>query len=280
MLGADEIRRRLSAHGLRADRALGQNFVADPGTVRRIVALSGVGPGSQVLEIGPGVGSLTLALAESGASVVAVEKDPELLAVLEEVLSGETEGPRPEVELGDALDIHWESFLSERSTFPGRPWSVVANLPYNVAVPIVMGLLERAPSVTSLWVMVQLEVAERICAQPGGRAIGVPTVLVGWFAEASIAMTVSPEVFTPRPRVRSAVLELHRRPPPVEGVSSEALFDLVGRAYRQRRKMLRSSIGSLVGPDAFDAAGVDPRSRPEELSVREWGLIAGAVSGD
>ena len=274
MLGAGDIRRLMEAHGIGADRRLGQNFVTDPNIVRRIVSIAGVGPGSRVLEVGPGVGSLTLALAESGAKVTAIEKDPSLLGVLDEVLAHAPAEHPPVVELGDALDVEWEPFLAARSDGHPAPWTVVANLPYNVAVPIIVGLLEGAPSVSSMFVMVQLEVAERLCAQPGGRVIGVPTIRVAWHAEASIAMTVPPEVFTPRPRVRSAVVAMHRRPVPVEGVDEAAMFEMVGRAYRQRRKMLRSSLASAVPASAFDAAGVDPRSRPEELSVSDWGRLA------
>lgn len=276
MLGAGEIRRLMSDHGLDADRRLGQNFVTDPNLVRRIVALSGVGPGDQVLEIGPGVGSLTLALAEAGASVTAVEKDPSLIPVLDEVL-GSVAGPPPVVVHGDALDMDWNAFLSQRGAAAGGSWTVVANLPYNVAVPIICELLEGAAAVSAMWVMVQLEVAERICATPGGRAIGVPSIRVGWYASASVAMTVAPEVFTPKPRVRSAVVEMHRREPPEVGVLPADVFDLVGRAYRQRRKMLRSSLGGEVAPEAFEAAGIDPRSRPEQLSVADWGRLVVAL---
>ena len=280
MLGAGEIRRLMAEHGLDADRRLGQNFVTDPNVVRRIVALAGVGPGDQVLEIGPGLGSLTVALAEAGASVTAVEKDPSLLPVLEEVLGEVNDsagGPPPMVVAGDALDIDWDGFLEQHASGAGGAWTVVANLPYNVAVPIICGLLEGATDVESMWVMMQLEVAERICATPGGRDIGVPSIRVGWFASASVAMTVSPEVFTPKPRVRSAVLEMHRRQPPETAIAARDVFDLVGRAYRQRRKMLRSSLGREVPSEVFDAAGIDPRSRPEELSVKDWGRLAVAL---
>ncbi|MCP4435642.1 MAG: 16S rRNA (adenine(1518)-N(6)/adenine(1519)-N(6))-dimethyltransferase RsmA [Actinomycetia bacterium] len=275
MLGATEVRRLLDEHGLSARKSLGQNFVTDPGTLRRIVSIAGIGPGSPVLEVGPGIGCLTLALAEAGASVTAVEKDPTLLPVLDEVLATLPVSQRPNIVRGDALELDWQDLLQ------GDGWFVVANLPYNVAVPIILGLLTSAPMVDAMWVMVQLEMAERICAQPGGRTIGVPTIKVGWYADASIAMTVSPEVFTPRPRVRSAVVELRRRRPPDDSLEPAVVFDLVDTAYRQRRKMLRSSLATLVGGDGagevWAGAGIDPTSRPEQLSVTDWSRLASSL---
>jgi 16S rRNA (adenine1518-N6/adenine1519-N6)-dimethyltransferase len=274
MLGAGDLRRLMSSHGIDPNRRLGQNFVTDTNTLRRIVALAGVGPGSRVLEIGPGIGSLTLALADAGADVTALEKDESLIRVLDEVLGSVDPARRPEVVPGDALEVDLEALLARRTVGAHGAWTVVANLPYNVAVPIICRILEQVPSVASLWVMVQLEVAERICAEPGGRRIGMPTIRVGWFASASIAMTVAPEVFTPRPRVRSAVVEMHRRPPPDSRADPEQVFELAGRAYRQRRKMLRSSIGSIVEPASFESADIDPTARPEQLSVADWGRLA------
>ena len=160
-LGATEVRGLLERHGLAARRSLGQNFVTDPGTVRRIVALAGIGPGSPVLEVGPGVGSLTLALVEAGAEVTAVEKDPSILAVLEEVLGRVPPPRRPRVMCADAIGLDWGGVVDDRD------WSLVANLPYNVAVPIMLGVLDGAPTVRQMWVMVQDEVAERLCAPPG-----------------------------------------------------------------------------------------------------------------
>lgn len=271
MLGAAEIRDLLGRHGLGARKSLGQNFVTDPGTVRRIVALSGVGAGSPVLEVGPGVGSLTLALVEAGAQVTTVEKDRSMIEALDEVLERVPAGLRPRVLCADALALDWGDVVDDRD------WTMVANLPYNVAVPIILGVLGGAPTVGRMWVMVQHEVAERVCAGPGGRTIGVPTIKVGWYASARIVMTVAPEVFTPRPRVRSAVVELHRRPPPTTEVRAADVFALVDRAYRQRRKMLRATLAPLADPDAFGEASVDPEARPEQLSVAQWAALACAV---
>jgi 16S rRNA (adenine1518-N6/adenine1519-N6)-dimethyltransferase len=272
MLGAGDITRLLEAHGLSARRSLGQNFVVDPSLVRRIVRESGVVAGSTVLEVGPGLGSLTLALVEAGALVVAVEKDPDLLPVLDEVLAGVT-GAAEQVTVlaGDALDVDLRAHLGD------GPATMVANLPYNVAVPVVLGVLERVPSVDPLVVMVQREVADRIVAGPGGRTIGVPSVKVGWYGSARIVMTVPPEVFVPRPRVDSAVLRIDRRPPP-PGVDRRRVFELVDTAYRQRRKMLRSSLAGRVPDAAWERAGVLPTERPERLDVERWARLAAAVA--
>ena len=172
MLGPREVAELLTAHGLDARRSLGQNFVVDPGTVEHIAALAGVGPDDHVVEVGPGLGSLTLALAATGASVVAVEKDRQLLPVLESVLES-CGADLVEVVEADALDLDWSELLGSRST---GEWALVANLPYNVAVPILMSILERAPQVGRAVVMVQKEVAERLVAGPGGRTVGIPSI--------------------------------------------------------------------------------------------------------
>jgi 16S rRNA (adenine1518-N6/adenine1519-N6)-dimethyltransferase len=245
--------------------------VTDPAVIERMVEAAGVVRGSRVLEVGPGLGSLTLGLLEAGADVVAVEKDPALAEVLRDVLDarGHT---GVLVHRGDALDVSWHDLLA------GGNWKMVSNLPYNVAVPIVLDLLVTAPMVQELWVMVQLEVAQRLCAQPGGRTIGVPTVKAGWYARSRIVLEVPPEAFTPVPKVTSAVVEMKRCAPPRDDVDVGTTFDLVEAAYRKRRKMLRSSLGDRVRPDAFEAAGIDPPARPEELSVRDWANLC-ALSG-
>ncbi len=273
MLGAAEVRELLERSGLSAKRSLGQNFVADPNTVRRIARVAGVGPGTRVVEVGPGLGSLTLALLDAGADeVVAVEKDGQLAALLPHVLAAHDPGRADRVRLvqADALLVGWADLLG-----PG-PWVLVANLPYNVAVPVLLAVLVDAPEVVRLVAMVQKEVADRLVATPGGRAIGVPTVKVAWYGSARTLATVGPEVFVPRPRVESAVVEVVRREPP-RPEDPGPVFALVERAYRQRRKMLRASLGAAVGPDAFAAAGVAPTARPEELGVDDWIALAGAV---
>ncbi len=267
--GAD-IAQLLSAHGLKPSRALGQNFVADPNTVRRIARLSGVGPGSDVLEIGAGLGSLTLALAETGARVVAVETDRHLLPVLRSVV----EDAGVEVVEGDALELDLAALLAERS--PG-PWSLVANLPYNVATPLVLETLVEVPAVAHLLVMVQREVGERMAASAGEDAYGAVSVRIAYFARAEVVGRVPASVFIPRPRVESVLVRLERRPEPAVDpslVSYERLNAVVRAGFGQRRKMLRRSLAGVVDPAAFERAGVRPDARAEELDVAAWGRLA------
>jgi 16S rRNA (adenine1518-N6/adenine1519-N6)-dimethyltransferase len=258
----------LEAHGLRPSRALGQNFVADPGTVRRIVRLAGVGPGDRVVEVGAGLGSLTLALLEAGCSVTAIEVDRHVLPVLREVV----EPASARVVEGDATALDWGAVLGE------GPWHLVANLPYNVATPLVLDVLDGVPAVVDLLVMVQREVAERLAAGPGSPAYGGPSVKVRYWATAKVVGTVSASVFVPRPNVESALVRITRRPggPLVDPavVSAERLFGLVRAGFAHRRKMLRGSLAGLVAPEAFAAAGVEPTARPEELDVEAWGRLA------
>jgi len=216
----------LAEHGLHPSRALGQNFVADPNTVRRIVRLAGVGAGTPVVEIGAGLGSLTLALAETGAAVVAVEVDRYLVPVLREVLAGTD----VDVVEGDALTLDWGSLLARD---PG-PWSLVANLPYNVAVPVTIGVLERAPMVASLLVMVQREVGERMAARAGEDAYGAVSVKVDYWSRAEVVGRVPATVFVPRPNVESVLVRLERAAPRRRPVARQLRPPLLGCARRVR----------------------------------------------
>jgi 16S rRNA (adenine1518-N6/adenine1519-N6)-dimethyltransferase len=263
-----ELRALLAAHGLAPSRALGQNFVADPNTVRRIVRLAGVGAGDRVVEIGAGLGSLTLALVEAGAAVTAVEVDRHLLPVLREVV--EPVGAR--VVEGDALHLDWSAVLGEAG-----PWAVVANLPYNIATPLVLDLLERVPAIDRMLVMVQLEVGERLAAGPGTKAYGIPSVKVGWWAGARVVGKVPPTVFVPPPRVDSALVEVRRRAPAGDDAARRAVFGLVEAGFGQRRKMLRRSLADRVPAAAFAAAGVRPEARAEELVLADWQRLAAAL---
>lgn len=260
----------LDRHGLAASRALGQNFVVDPNTVRRIARLAGVGPGDHVVEIGPGLGSLTLALAETGASVLAVEKDRHLLPVLDDVLRDSD----VRVIAGDALLLDWAEVLAAAPS-----WVLVANLPYNVATPLVCDLLDEVPAITRMLVMVQAEVAERLAAQPGSRTYGIPSVKVAYWASARVVGKVSAEVFTPKPRVDSALIEIVRHPdgPLVDGDPTR-LFELVRAGFGQRRKMLRRALAGLVDEAAFEASGVPPTARAEQLDLASWSRLANATA--
>jgi 16S rRNA (adenine1518-N6/adenine1519-N6)-dimethyltransferase len=266
-----EITELLGRHGLSPSRALGQNFVADPNTVRRIVRLAGVGAGDPVVEIGPGVGSLTTALCEAGAEVLAVELDRHLLPVLAEVV--EPLGVR--VVHGDALEVDWDSLLAAHDN-----WTLVANLPYNVATTIVLQLLDDAPAIGTMLVMVQREVGERLAAPPGSGTYGIPSVKLALSATAEVVGKVPATVFIPQPRVESALVRITRRREPIVSVDHDELMRLVRTAFGQRRKMLRRSLAGVVKPEQFERAGVSPEDRPEQLGVAQWDALTAAVLGD
>jgi 16S rRNA (adenine1518-N6/adenine1519-N6)-dimethyltransferase len=266
-----EVIRLLAEHGIEPSRALGQNFVADANTVRRIARLAQVGEGDRVVEIGAGLGSLTLALLERGASVVAVEVDRHLLPPLRSIVE-----PRGAVVVAaDALHIDWDAALGPPEL--AAPWILVANLPYNIATILVLELLEHVPQIERLVVLVQAEVGERLAAGPGSRTYGIPSVKAAWWAHASILGRVPPSVFVPPPRVESALVELRRRTPPGDDRDRAAVFALVETAFGQRRKMLRRSLVDTVPWTAFDAADIRPDARPEELSLDDWRRLAAVL---
>lgn len=262
-----EIRELLAAHGLEPRRAFGQNFVVDPNTVRRIARLSGVGPGDPVVEIGAGLGSLTLALAETGAHVKAVEIDRDIVPVLREVVAGRD----VEVVEADAVELDWTELLNGRET-----WTLVANLPYNVATPLVLDLLRDVPAIMSMLVMMQREPGERLAAGPGDAAVGIPSMVVAYHATARVVGRVPATVFHPQPRVESVLVRLDRHARPPVGVSFAAIEPLVRAGFGQRRKMLRRSLAGLVDAAAFRQARVDATARAETLSLDDWARLAGA----
>jgi 16S rRNA (adenine1518-N6/adenine1519-N6)-dimethyltransferase len=261
-------------HGLHPSRALGQNFVVDPNTVRRVARLAELEPGERVLEIGAGLGALSAELARAGASVTAVEVDRRLVPVLRSLV----EPAGVEVVQADALEVDWAEFLRERSGDEHDiRWTVVANLPYNVSVPVVVRLLDEAPQVGRMLVMVQREVGERLAASPGDPAYGAVSVKVAYHARAQIAGKVPASVFVPRPKVESVLVRVERRAQVAvdpSTVSAKRLFEVVRAGFAHRRKMLRTALAGVVDPEAFVAAEIDPRVRAEELSVEQWGRLA------
>lgn len=254
----------LARAGRHPSRSLGQNFVVDPNTVRRIARLAGVGAGDRVVEIGAGLGSLTLALVETGAAVTAVEIDRHLVPLLRETV----EPAGATVVEGDAMALDWAAVLGDEE------WSLVANLPYNVATPLVADLLDEVPAVRRMLVMVQREVGERLAAGVGDDAYGAVSVKVRYWATAEVVGLVPPTVFLPKPNVDSALVAIERRLEPATDAPPARLFELVRAGFGQRRKMLRRSLAGLVGPEVFEAAGVRPEARAEELDVVEWGRLA------
>ncbi|MDQ1401796.1 MAG: rRNA (adenine1518-N6/adenine1519-N6)-dimethyltransferase [Actinomycetota bacterium] len=274
----------MARHQLHPSRALGQNFVVDGNTVRRIARLAGVGPGDRVVEIGAGLGSLTLALAETGAWVTAVELDRHLIPALREALDpvlapdlvagatksgARTGGGRVEVIEGDALTLDWASVLGDHDG-----WVLVANLPYNVATPLVADLLDGVPAIARMLVMVQREVGERLAAKVGDDAYGAVSVKVAYWATAKVVGRVPATVFVPQPKVESALVAIERRPQPATDADFDRLFELVRTGFGQRRKMLRRALAGVIEADAFECAGVRPEARAEELDVETWGRLA------
>jgi len=260
----------LERHGLSPSRARGQNFVVDPNTVRRVARLAAVGSGDHVVEIGAGLGSLTLALVDTGASVTAIEVDHGLVRALRET----TDGRGVHIIEADALTLDWNSVLADSPR-----WVLVANLPYNVATPLVGDLLDGVPAIERMVVMVQREVADRLVARAGSDAYGAVSVKVAYWATAKIVGKVPASVFLPQPKVESALVEITRRATPAVDpawVTTDELFALVRAGFGQRRKMLRRSLAGLVAPEVFEVAGVRPEARAEELDVHEWGSLARA----
>ncbi len=278
LLDPRTIRQLAADLDLRPTKQRGQNFVHDANTVRRIVAASGIGAGDTVLEIGPGLGSLTLGLLEVAAHVTVVEIEDSLAGHLPATVADRMPdaSARLSVVNADALQV---------DELPGpTPTAVVANLPYNVSVPVLLHLLERFPDWTRGLVMVQLEVADRLTAAPGSRIYGVPSVKMAWYAAATRVGTVPPTVFWPVPNVDSGLVRIERRDPPATTASRRLVFAVIDAAFAQRRKMLRAALSGRFGSsaaasEALVAAGVDPQARGEVLDVVDFARIAEQLDG-
>ncbi len=265
------IRELLESNDLAPRRDLGQNFVADPNTVRRIAELARVGPTDHVVEIGAGLGSLTLALADTGAAITAIEVDRGIVPLLRGVMDGRSNVTVIEA---DAMQTDWNATLDPAVA---GGWVLVANLPYNVATPLICDILDTVPHVQRMIVMVQREAAERFAAQPRTSAYGAVSVKVAYWGTAKVVGQVPASVFVPRPNVESSLVEITRRTPPA--TEPDLLFTLVRTGFGQRRKMLRKSLGDLVTAEQFASADVAPTARAEELDVVAWCRLADAVAG-
>jgi 16S rRNA (adenine1518-N6/adenine1519-N6)-dimethyltransferase len=266
LLGPAEIRELADLLDLKPTKKLGQNFVIDGNTVRRIVKSAGVVAGEAVVEVGPGLGSLTLGLLEVGASVVAIEIDNRLAGQLPITVEKAQPGAHLTVITADALSVR---------ELPGSPTVLVANLPYNVSVPVLLHFLEHFPSIERGVVMVQAEVGQRVAAGPGSKVYGSPSVKAAWYGEFSTAGSVSRQVFWPVPNVDSILVRFERRPQPGTEAERVATFQLVDAAFQQRRKMLRQALAPVLGDSAtasarLEAASVPPTARGEELTVADY----------
>lgn len=274
LLTSSDIRELCAQLNIRPTKTLGQNFVNDPGTVRKIVRNAGVQAGEQVLEIGPGLGSLTLALLEAGAQVSAVEIDPPLAQALPTTAQARFPEAKLQVFTADALTI-----TGPESIDGATPTRLVANLPYNVAVPIVLTVLEKLPSIQTVLVMVQAEVADRLAATPGNKIYGVPSAKVAWYANARRTLTIGRNVFYPVPNVDSALVKIERRSQPDTAATREQVFAVVDAAFAQRRKTLRQALAGLAGSagaaqEALERAGVSPTARGETLDIDQFAAVA------
>ncbi len=272
LLGPADIRRLAAELDLRPTKTLGQNFVIDANTIRRIVQSARIEPGETVLEVGPGLGSLTLGLLDTARRVVAVEIDP----VLAERLPLTVASWRPEAVA--RLDVVQADALKV-TQLPATPTALVANLPYNVAVPVVLNLLKEFPSLDHALVMVQDEVADRLAAAPGSKTYGVPSVKAAWYASVRKAGVVGKNVFWPAPTIASGLVSMTRREPPETRASREEVFAVIDAAFAQRRKTLRAALAGWAGSAAaaeqsLVAAGIDPRARGEVIDVAGFARIA------
>ncbi|WP_195909342.1 16S rRNA (adenine(1518)-N(6)/adenine(1519)-N(6))-dimethyltransferase RsmA [Microlunatus sp. Gsoil 973] len=272
LLDPTAVRELAARLDLRPTKQRGQNFVTDANTVRRIVQLAGVRPEDTVLEVGPGLGSLTLALLEVAGRVVAVEIDPLLAGALPATVAARA------ADRAAALDVV-EADAMRVTELPAEPTIVVANLPYNVSVPVLLHLLATFPGWGRGLVMVQSEVADRLVARPGSKIYGVPSVKMAWYANTARVGSVPPRVFWPVPNVESGLVAIERIDPPATTATRGQVFAVVDAAFGQRRKMLRAALSGLAGSSAaastaLEAAGVDPTARGETLTVEQFARIA------
>src|SRR3984957_19465675 len=284
LLGAGDIRGIASRLDLRPTKKLGQNFVVEPGTVRQIAALAAVRPGDVILEVGPGLGSLTLGLLESAVAVgdarlVAVEIDPVLAAELPKTIADRAP------EFAGLVDVVTADALTVGEAEVGKPTLLAANLPYNVAVPVVLNLLAALPSLERGIVMVQAEVADRMCAGPGSRVYGTPSAKLAWYASARSAGTVPRSVFWPVPNVDSKLVAFTRHALPATTATRAEVFAVIDAAFGQRRKTLRAALAGWAGSPAeaerlLNEALVAPGARGEELEIEGFVSIAQARRGD
>ena len=276
LLSAAHIRDLAAGLSVHPTKQWGQNFVIDPNTIRRIVGLAELDGSEHVLEVGPGLGSLTLGLLDEAAQVTAVEIDPTLAAQLPETI----QTMRPEK--AENLTVVQDDALRAAPERLGAPSVLVANLPYNVAVPVVLHLLQALPSLQKGLVMVQEEVADRLCAGPGSKIYGVPSVKAAWDTRMRKAGVVGKKVFWPEPRISSGLVRFDRREPISTEVTREETFAVIDAAFAQRRKTLRAALSGLVGSgaaaeEALRAAGVEPSARGETLDAAAYAQIALAL---
>ncbi len=277
LLGAVDVRELAARLDVTPTKKLGQNFVTDPNTIRRIVAAAKLSGSETVVEIGPGLGSLTLGLLEVAKKVIAVEIDPKMAAELESTIAKRAPGTDFTLVRDDALRV---------AALPADPDALVANLPYNISVPVLLHFLEHFPTIQTGLVLVQAEVAHRLAAEPGSKIYGIPSVKLAWYADSALAGNVGRNIFWPAPNVDSALVYFSKRAVPLGDEQLRiATFDVADAAFGQRRKTLRQALATWAGSPAdaeriLISAGVSPQARGEELDVHQFVAIARAKNGE
>ncbi len=262
-----QVKDLLQKYDINPRKSLGQNFVVEPNTIRQIIELASIEADDFVIEVGPGIGSLTSSLLEVAGHVTAIEVDDALVRVLTDLLRPEDD--RFRLVNADVMNLDVNELLAARN----ESWNLVANLPYNISVPLICDFLERVPVITKMTVMVQKEVAERLVAKTGEKAFGLPSLKIQYFAEVKKIADVPPSVFLPKPKVDSSLVQIERREKYVTSANYDVLFELAKRSFSQRRKMLRRSLKETFDLNDFESAGIDPTRRAEDITLEEWGAL-------
>ena len=262
-----QVKDLLQKYDINPRKSLGQNFVVEPNTIRQIIELASIEADDFVIEVGPGIGSLTSSLLEVAGHVTAIEVDDALVRVLTDLLRPEDN--RFRLVNADVMNLDVNELLAARN----ESWNLVANLPYNISVPLICDFLERVPVITKMTVMVQKEVAERLVAKTGEKAFGLPSLKIQYFAEVKKIADVPPSVFLPKPKVDSSLVQIERREKYVTSANYDVLFELAKRSFSQRRKMLRRSLKETFDLNDFESAGIDPTQRAEDITLEEWAAL-------
>ena len=262
-----QVKDLLQKYDINPRKSLGQNFVVEPNTIRQIIELASIEADDFVIEVGPGIGSLTSSLLEVAGHVTAIEVDDALVRVLTDLLRPEDN--RFRLVNADVMNLDVNELLAARN----ESWNLVANLPYNISVPLICDFLERVPVITKMTVMVQREVAERLVAKTGEKAFGLPSLKIQYFAEVKKIADVPPSVFLPKPKVDSSLVQIERREKYVTSANYDVLFELAKRSFSQRRKMLRRSLKETFDLNDFESAGIDPTQRAEDITLEEWAAL-------
>ena len=262
-----QVKELLQKYDISPRKSLGQNFVVEPNTIRQIIELASIEADDFVIEVGPGIGSLTSSLLEVAGHVTAIEVDDALVRVLTDLLRPEDN--RFRLVNADVMNLDVNELLAARN----ESWNLVANLPYNISVPLICDFLERVPVITKMTVMVQREVAERLVAKTGEKAFGLPSLKIQYFAEVKKIADVPPSVFLPKPKVDSSLVQIERREKYVTSANYDVLFELAKRSFSQRRKMLRRSLKETFDLNDFESAGIDPTQRAEDITLEEWAAL-------